>query len=746
MFRIAGQLRFEAAAPASGSRDGDDDSVSSDLAACVELECCTRSPSVVEENPAWAKLLASGCGSSQQRHLSVSLSSLPRALCAGRVRVNYESRAPHIITGHQQQGDYYQPFFVSAMTGGGTRRLYGELQAFLMCQAMVLLQWVLLTLLSCLSGDSGMGSDETRGELERAVLLVVGEEVADVGGLQRFVAAAVWENVDLVWQQQVEREGASANGGWWRVTRVYWSRLLIEALVRLAPHLRASQQSTPPPCLQCEASAEDGSALLLSHRTEREDSTALRMRITMVCGQTSTTPAAPSSSMLRLIPTSSYSRVLAPSASRLTMRLFHDILRPAERARDDGADAFRDAIALKKKQSSTDEDVRASLEAAQAAFSECRRLVEEGFSWLLQHPSPLLLESSSGSSRAGGCVFVSAEGKALQLDADEDAGVECGGGRSLLLPYLHECRASRLAALLHPGFVSGDGVGHLPSHSSADARQQRERAAEASRAATHRLLQPFLELLQGGGAPAAAAALTPQEEMWEAMLLTDCLLLQQRSSRDFFLGLHDAVRHHVAVQPAVAALQWREDAGPTLTPSHPTALQWLLYSLLRLLITARANEAQCAILVPPAEAAAALQQQQQQWGQLAAVCEGTVPLLRHHLLACHVPPQPSVDGEGCAAPESALAEIDWCVRMEGKLWVRAAQLWERAGQRSRRDQCLYTQLKGRVEGWSRLRDSGAQKRYDRKGSDVEMEIDERVCWLSDKAWVQLYHDLLPYLQ
>jgi hypothetical protein len=156
----------------------------------------------------------------------------------------------------------------------------------------------------------------------------------------------------------------------------------------------------------------------------------------------------------------------------------------------------------------------------------------------------------------------------------------------------------------------------------------------------------------------------------------------------------------VVVAPARAALHWRTCfssqegesthwaadvatalKGPTL---HPTPLQWVLYTLRRQLIVAVANSAQVVLtghrlrlqpLLPTSLSVSATRAQ-------AARCVKAQTMLRDLVKWCCPYPVPRTRGGGGTAdcmPSRSLNELMWCLRLLGKLHLRAAALYSCVG-------------------------------------------------------------------
>lgn len=435
--------------------------------------------------------------------------------------------------------------------------------------------------------------------------------------------------------------------------------------------------------------------------------------------------------------------------ARLVEVLLNHFVRPSERARDDGYDVFQEAIAAQKE--GRWKAAATLLQDAKKYFEECLSLTQEGLQWPLRCPTILGRKSSEGLP-----TFPLEE---IYEEDEEEVEDVRSPGNDTENPFFCETRChaeqvletSRERAAVRQRLdiatellwdvyffpLVGRGV-RQEGHSNASLV-----CSSATGVAIRDCIERFWKKVDVPFEISGAAS----PSMWNALLHTSledeeqkrsgsaCCLREVQEKRlwgkpvirgaiegslpacpsSFASVQHDRVRHHLAVQPAVAAMAWRETffsssttsgtltkdvvqrtageeapekderiTAPSTTTStgitttlprvherdgrsalhekcrttaallwsallpSPTALQWLLYTLFRLLVVGVANTAQTVLLLhrfssssqckPSNSTAFPSGEQISHWASTSAeACEKAVGLVRDHLLAAHRP-------------------------------------------------------------------------------------------------------------
>lgn len=430
--------------------------------------------------------------------------------------------------------------------------------------------------------------------------------------------------------------------------------------------------------------------------------------------------------------------------SSLVEVLLNRFVRPSERARDDGYDVFQEAMTAQKK--GRWKEAVILLQEAKKYFEECLSLAQEGLQWPLRCPTIL------GSTPAERLPSFPREENSEEEEEDSvnpqgNDTENSSGERRCLAQHVLETSRER-AALRQRLDIATEilwDVYFFPLVDRNVCQEGRLNSSLVCSSATGVAVRDTIErfwqkvdvpfVISGAASPSIWSTFlhTSLEGEEQKKIKSDCCLLEEQEKKlrpkavigdevgslpaspsSFAAVQHDRVQHHQAVQPAVAAMAWREtffssssssrigkeevqnttgaaarekdglitapcpttSTGNTTTfprvhkkdgmsalheeyhtpaallwsallPS-PTALQWLLYTLFRLLVVGVANTAQGVLLLHRLSStsqgtlsdstAFPSGEQISHWASASAeACEKAVGLVRNHLLAAHRP-------------------------------------------------------------------------------------------------------------
>eukprot|EP00796_Vickermania_ingenoplastis_P010921 gene10921-7578_t len=369
-----------------------------------------------------------------------------------------------------------------------------------------------------------------------------------------------------------------------------------------------------------------------------------------------------------------HSQYDAHLVSEMAETLHASFLQPAERARDDGTDAFAAAMQQLQSPGGGEEEgkgeqkglggVRPQLAAAAAAYLQCAALAQAGLQWPLTTAPLSQPRVCPAERRAATSALASWD----LLQPQE--GAEGGAGRGGAPPSAAALAAALRRRAVDEAVAALWASGLLPPPAPAD---EDEGEGRPSRAAVERRVDNWQ---RGVLAPFRLPGAT-QSHRWSALLETSLLgchvgLGAAAASRAAggMAAQHDLIAQHCAVRPAVAAMAWR---GPP--PAHtrlnknnaeegeappgtalwwsllpcPTVLQLVTYALQRLCVVGYANAAQALLMTlrQPAKETQQRGQEEEEAEQkrmhkdaaaVAQACEESVTLVRDGLLAAHRPP------------------------------------------------------------------------------------------------------------
>lgn len=489
--------------------------------------------------------------------------------------------------------------------------------------------------------------------------------------------------------------------------------------------------------------------------------------------------------------------VFERQTAQLVQHLMDYYLKPSERYRDDGTDAFKEALSLKTKGESS--AMLPGLEAALDYFERGLAKAQNGLALPIR--STILQETAPVSWEAQECAVNFEEPSAYRMAVQYSRYFAVKKQR--LDEAIDAVMAMQQTEILRASPTVNDRV---------------ECAEKKSYTSLESSIEPFFKRIQAPFMLTGASF----PEYWESLLWCTLENEEETDGKTFACSsssvVHDALTRYEAVRPAVAALSWRA-FGPgacgcvlarkeqaisqsfrfwrRLIPS-PTALQLLVYSLVRLMVIGTANMSQVCIeiarIAPDWKSAetresvaspASTRGIKSLAATLAQGCEKAWRLLREHLLESHRRPEIELHrlfgkplsplhlrlildenplphcakdgvehndviphcnaclkeqenlGKSLSSGSKAYDELLWCFQMQFKLLLRSRSLWAIAGEIEKakkvKDQLYHTSL----PLWENIREAYSCGQCDWNGTAAYVKAESQALVLADWLVVRL---------